>query len=151
MPPPQRNSPTKTRMRGSRSASFKVRQSSQFAGSIDARDYRIRFDDQLVATVNLVEMPHSNFANFDNGGRQLQPIIELGGSEILHVHFGDDQHSTVVFDRFVIVSEIAQHLDTTTLEVIQVVGMVDSTLPIRFLIGHAKSVLMRGQRIRHRD
>lgn len=82
-------------------------------------------------------MPHANFPQFNDFGRDRQHVVEVSGREVADIHFRHDEHHPAVFNPFVVVPEAPQHFDTTTFEIVQIVGVVDASLAIGFLIGDA--------------
>lgn len=83
-------------------------------------------------------MPHSYFSQLGDLRRQREQVIKVGRGEITHIHLGDHEQQSAVFDLLVIVANAAQHLDAATLEVVKVVRVVYTTLPIGFLVGNAE-------------
>lgn len=90
-------------------------------------------------------MPHSHFSNFGDFRGYGQQIIEVGGRVITDVHFRHNQHLAGIFDRFVIVSNAPQHLDTTAFKIVQIVGVMNASLAVGLLVRDAEFELMSKQ------
>lgn len=110
--------------------------------AIDARDDRVRLDQELVVSVNAISVPHSNFTNLRHLRRDGEQIIEVRRGVVTNIHFRNDQHLSGVFNRLVIVADAAQHLHPATFEIVQIVGVVNTSLPVGFLVGDAELQLM---------
>lgn len=91
-------------------------------------------------------MTHSHLADFDHVSRDREQVVKIRRRMIPDVHLRHDQHLARILDRFVIVADTAQHLDATTLKVIEIVGVVNASLSVRFLVSDAKLELVMQRR-----
>ena len=124
------------------------RKSCRLSGAVDAGNHRVCFDDERLAVAHGVAMFHADFADFDDLRGQRQQIVEFGGGVITYVHLGNHQHQPLILQSAITDAGGSQQLHPAPLEVVQVVGMMHSALPVRFVVGDADLDRVGGSKVR---
>ncbi len=123
-----------------------VGQAANFALAVDAGDRAAGLHDNFhigncgrrgSGPRNFVGMfdPHATAEN-DAGGQREQ-VVENGGTQILDLHLGHDQHESAVFEIAVTVAARAQQFHAATLKIVQVLRMMHATLAVGFVVANS--------------
>lgn len=86
-----------------------------------------------------VPMVNSSTVTVVQGRDQLEFFIEFCGRMEINMHRFYNQHESCLFKLFVGNSEAAEHLHAALLEVVEVLRIVDSSLPIDLAVSNANT------------
>lgn len=79
-------------------------------------------------------MADADFSDFNDFGCERQQIVEFSRRVVNHVHLPNHKHAAGIFQIAVRDPEFPQHLHATAFEIIQVVGVVHTTLAVGLLV-----------------
>ena len=94
--------------------------------------------------MNLVTVCEANFPDLNQMGRQHEFIVKFCSGVVSYIHLADYQHQASILKFTITCSRASQHLYPATLKVVEIVGVMDASLSIGFVVVDADGELVTG-------
>jgi len=115
---------------------------------IDAGHGRVACADDLIITSNFVLVSDADTFGFFQSSLDGEQIVKFGSRLIVTFGVNDNQHHAAFFHFPIRMAPSPQHFGACDFKIVQIVGMVDMSLSVGFLVPDAKFQRMNEGRLR---